>query len=383
MAKGRPKPPAEDPLGPLRVRIDEIDNQILALLQERGEVVRQISATKLEHGLPVFVPAREGRKVDAFREKALERGLDPEWAEDFLRMMMSASRESQSALSFPRATPEARTVLLVGGEGSMGTLFRRVLEASGHQVRTLDRDDWPRLDELARGVDLALVAVPIEVTLEVVRRLAPALPAEAVLADITSTKRPVLDAMLEAHPGPVVGLHPMHGPDVKSFSKQLLVVCHGRGKDAYAWVPEQARLWGMRVKAVDAFQHDEAMDLIQGLRHYLALLHGAFLRSWGLDPGQILDFSSPIYRAELMVIGRIFAQKAELYADIVLASPERRQLLVAFFDHHRRLTEMVEQGDREGFIREFEAIGDYFGDFAEQALTESSYLIHRLTDRFS
>lgn len=372
-----------DPLSSLRARIDEIDDQILALLEERGAVVRQISATKLEHGLPVFVPDREGRKVDAFREKAEERGLDPEWAEDFLRMMMSASRESQSALSFPRATPEARTVLLVGGEGRMGALFRRVLEASGHRVRSLDRDDWPRLGELARGIDLALVAVPIEITLEVVRRLAPALPPEAILADITSTKRPVLETMLEAHPGPVVGLHPMHGPDVKSLSKQLLVVCHGRGEQAYAWLPEQARLWGMRVKEVDAFRHDEAMDLIQGLRHYLALVHGAFLRSWGLDPGQILDFSSPIYRAELMVIGRIFAQKAELYADIVLASPERRQLLIAFFDHHRRLTEMVKEGDREGFIREFEAIGDYFGEFAEQALTESSYLIHRLTDRFS
>ena len=39
--------------------------------------------------------------------------------------------------------------------------------------------------------------------------------------------------------------------------------------------------------------------------------------------------------------------------------------------------------DKAGFIREFEAIGEFFGDFAQQALDESGYLIHRLADRFA
>jgi len=97
----------------------------------------------------------------------------------------------------------------------------------------------------------------------------------------------------------------------------------------------------------------------------------------------MLDYSSPIYRAELMMTGRIFAQDAELYADIVFANKERRDLLLSFFKHQAKLMEMVEKDDKKGFIKEFESVTDFFGRFASQALTESSYLINRLADRFS
>ena len=93
--------------------------------------------------------------------------------------------------------------------------------------------------------------------------------------------------------------------------------------------------------------------------------------------------SSPIYRAELMMTGRIFAQNPELYADIVLSEKSRRDLLLEFLDHHGRLAELVRADDKAGFIAEFKSVSDFFGPFADQALTESSYLIHRLADRFA
>lgn len=97
----------------------------------------------------------------------------------------------------------------------------------------------------------------------------------------------------------------------------------------------------------------------------------------------MLDYSSPIYRSELMMTGRIFAQSAELYADIVFANEERRKLLLQFFEHHKKLAEMVKQDNKEGFIKEFEAVTDFFGSFATRALKESGYLINRLADRFA
>ena len=84
-----------------------------------------------------------------------------------------------------------------------------------------------------------------------------------------------------------------------------------------------------------------------------------------------------------MMTGRIFAQNAELYADIVFSGDERRQVLLDFFDHHGRLAELVRNDDKDGFIGEFTAIGEFFGDFAQQAMEESGYLIHRLADRFA
>jgi chorismate mutase / prephenate dehydrogenase len=372
-----------DPLLPLRQRLDAIDRSILDLLAERNGVVQKVAEEKIRQMLPVFVPQREDDKVESFRREAIAHGLDPDWAEDFLRMIMSSSRASQSLDRFSRATPEPRTLLLVGGRGGMGSLYSRVLQASGHHVRCLDRSDWAKVAELARGVDAAIVAVPIRATLRVIDRLAQHLPKTAVLADFTSNKSVVMERMLAAHPGPVVGLHPLHGPDVHNLSKQLMLVCPGRGAQEYGWLLAQCELWGMRLKEVDPTRHDQAMHLIQGLRHFQALLHGSFLRASGMAPGEILDFSSPIYRAELMLLGRIFAQDAELYADIVFSDADRRKLLGEFLAHQERLARLVEQDDKDGFIAEFEAIAAFFGPSAERALDESGYLIHRLADRFS
>ncbi len=366
-----------------RNQIDDIDNQILDLLQQRNRVVQDVIQTKVEKQLPVFVAGRENEKTNAFREKARERGIDPDWAEDFLRMVMASSRAAQSANTFPRSTQEPKHILYVGGEGGMGALYRKFTENSGHIAYSIDKGNWYQLDEIAPKLDMVVVTVPIRVTEDVIRRLAPKLKPDTILADFTSNKSEPLKVMLDAHSGPVVGLHPMHGPSVPNLSKQLMVFCSGRDSDQADWFKEQCRLWGMRVIDAEPGKHDYVMNLVQGLRHFVALLHGSFMKEYDLNPEEMLEYSSPIYRAELMMTGRIFAQDAELYADIVFANKERRELLLTFFNHQKKLMEMVEKDDKAGFIKEFETVTDYFGSFASQALKESGYLINRLADRFS
>lgn len=373
----------KDKLKDQRQQIDQIDEQILDLLQERNQVVGDVVKRKIENRLPIFIAQREQEKTDSFRSKAIERGLDPEWAEDFLRMIMSSSRASQSDKTFPRVTTEPKHILFVGGEGGMGKLYRRIAEKTGHVVYSIDKGNWYELEAVVPMIDMAIVTVPINVTPSVISRLAPKLKPDTLLADFTSNKSEPLGTMLQEHNGPVLGLHPMHGPDVDNLSKQLMVVCPGREREKSAWFLEQCELWGMRVIEADPEKHDEVMHLVQGLRHFIALLHGTFMREHDLKPGEMLDYSSPIYRAELMMTGRIFAQDAELYADIVFSNKDRRDLLLRFFEHHKRLAELVRNDDKAGFIREFEAVTDFFGSFATQALDESGYLINRLADRFS
>jgi len=372
-----------DGLKSQRERLDQLDERILDLLQERNRLVGEVARHKREQRLPVFVASRETEKSESFRDKAVARGLDPDWAEDFLRMIMSASRASQSAHRFPRSTETPRRILFIGGGGRMGSLFRRVAENSGHATDSIDRGDWYRLGELGSDLDMVIVTVPIEDTVRVIHRLQGRLDPDTVLADFTSHKAEPVAAMLAAHPGPVLGMHPMHGPDVPNLSKQLMVICPARQGERAQWFVEQCRLWGMRVIEREAEQHDRAMDLVQGLRHFVALLHGSFMRRHDLRPAEMLDLSSPIYRAELMMTGRIFAQDPALYADIVFSSEPRRELLLSFLEHHQAMAEMVRNNDRAGFIREFEAVTDFFGEFATQALQESSYLINRLAERFS
>ncbi|MEX2573003.1 MAG: bifunctional chorismate mutase/prephenate dehydrogenase [Balneolaceae bacterium] len=373
----------QDHLKKQRQQIDEIDEKILDLLRQRNHVSRDVVQTKVKSQLPIFVAKREQEKTRQFRSKAAERNLDPDWAEDFLRMIMSSSRASQSSETFPRSTPDPKHILFVGGEGGMGTLYRSIAERTNHHTYSIDKGNWFELESIAPRLDLAIVTVPINITEKVIQRLSAKLKPETVLADFTSNKEGPLSVMLESHPGPVIGLHPMHGPDVHNLSKQLMVVCPGRDMDKASWFVEQCKLWGMRTLPADPGKHDHIMHLVQGLRHYVALLHGSFMKEYDLKPQDMLDYSSPIYRAELMMTGRIFAQDAELYADIVFSNEERRKLLTSFYEHHSKLSDMVRKDDKKAFIKEFEEVTDFFGSFALQALEESGYLINRLADRFS
>jgi chorismate mutase/prephenate dehydrogenase len=366
-----------------RERIDEIDEQILDLLAERARTVQDVIRTKVENQLPVFVPIREKEKSEAFKKLAAQKGIKPEWAEDFLRLIMSSSRDSQSQSKFPIATEKPKHILYIGGDGGMGKLYKRISEQTGHFAYSIDRGNWHELETLIPKLDLIVITVPINVTESVIERLKGRLKKETILADFTSNKSSPISAMLAAHEGPVLGLHPMHGPDVENLSKQLMVVCPGRASEEANWFVKQCELWGMRIIEADPDKHDHVMHLVQGLRHFVALLHGSFMKQHDLKPSDMIDYSSPIYRAELMMTGRIFAQSAELYADIVFSNEERRALLINFFEHHQKLAEMVRNNDRDGFIREFEGVTDFFGKFATQALQESGYLINRLADRFA
>ncbi|MEA5444457.1 chorismate mutase [Gammaproteobacteria bacterium AB-CW1] len=79
-----------------RKAIDEIDREILQLLARRTEIVSDLAVYKQALGLPVRVPERELEKTSGFRQQAAALGLDRDWAEQFLRMIMGASRQLQS-----------------------------------------------------------------------------------------------------------------------------------------------------------------------------------------------------------------------------------------------------------------------------------------------
>lgn len=55
---------------------------------------------------------------------------------------------------------------------------------------------------------------------------------DQILCDFTSVKTPIVEAMMKYHKGPVLGLHPMFGPDVKSLVKQVVVTVPERDEKA-------------------------------------------------------------------------------------------------------------------------------------------------------
>jgi chorismate mutase/prephenate dehydrogenase len=366
----------------LRREIDALDEQFVDLLAQRYQKVQKVVALKKAQRLLVYHPAREEDLISQRREQAARAGLDPDHVEELYRCILRQSRVRQTVQVTSTGVRPGAHVLIVGGRGKMGRYFGRWFAGAGYAVRVLDLDDWPRAAELCAGIALALLSVPIDRTAAVARELGPYLPAECVLADITSVKQVPLEAMLVAHAGPVIGLHPLFGPMTSTMDQQVVAAVPGRAAEACQWLIDQLTAWGNIVLPLEAREHDDLMTIVQGLRHFATFAFGDFLCGKNVNVPRTLELSSPIYRLELGMIGRLFAQDPVLYSEIIFASPERLALLQEFIDSLNRHRRLLETGDKQAFCAEFQRIAQWFGPFCEQALRESNFLIDKLVERF-
>jgi chorismate mutase/prephenate dehydrogenase len=366
----------------LRLQLDAIDQQIVSLLSKRQAEVERVVQLKKAHNIPVYHPAREENLISQRRNQGSKAGLDPDYVEEIYRRILRQSRAEQTAQMAQKGVRAGASILIIGGLGSMGQYFHQWFARAGYQVRILDHKDWPDADRLCQGIELAIISVPIELTVSVAERIGPHLPADCVLTDITSIKGNPLNAMLKAHQGPVIGLHPLFGPTTSTMDKQIVVVTPGRDSDGCQWLIDQFSAWGSIILRVNANEHDKIMSIVQTVRHFATFAFGQFLRRKQIDLPRTLEFSSPIYRLELGMVGRLFAQDPSLYSEIIFASAERCTLLREYLDSLTNNLDMVEKGDKEAFLAEFNKIAEWFGPFSEQAMRESTYLIDKLIERF-
>jgi chorismate mutase/prephenate dehydrogenase len=364
----------EKKLSLLRGEIDEIDSQLVSLLAKRLMVTSKVGELKLTEGKPIFSPEREESMIDARRLQASEAGIAPQLIEDVLRRLMRDSYKSQDASGYQCVNPACETVVIVGGDGLLGSVFVDLFKRSNYDVEVVGEDDWPIKPALLEKTSLMIVAVPIHVTEQVIQQLSN-LPKACVLADFTSVKASPLKHMLEVHQGPVVGLHPMFGPDVTGLIKQTIIACDGREPEKYQWLLSQFNVWGAKVYPVSANEHDKAMSMVQVMRHFSTITYGYHLMEEGVELESLIEMSSPIYRLELIMVGRLFAQNPDLYADIIFSNKTNMSMMKRFAHRFLTLLEDVEKNDKNSFVAKFETVSSWFGDYADDFLAESKSML--------
>ncbi|GMM89423.1 bifunctional chorismate mutase/prephenate dehydrogenase [Vibrio fortis] len=366
-------------LNELRDQIDVVDKQMLELLAQRLALVEKVGEVKSEHGLPIYVPEREAAMLTSRRAEAEKLGVPPQLIEDILRRTMRESYASEKDSGFKCLNPELRSVVVIGGNGQLGGLFGRMFKLSGYDVKVLGSKDWDKADELLKDAGLVVVTVPIHLTEGVIDKLGN-LPSDCILCDLTSIKSKPLQRMLAVHQGPVVGLHPMFGPDVPSLAKQVIVYSDGRGQESYQWLLEQFGIWGASLCSMDAQEHDHGMTLIQALRHFTSFAYGLHLSKENPNIDRLLQLSSPIYRLEIAMVGRLFAQDPNLYGDIILSSDENIAMIRRFHHCFGEALKILEGKDKAQFVESFNEVSEWFGDYSQQFLQESQSLLKQAHD---
>jgi len=373
--------PAKLDLSSLRAELDRVDAAIAALIGQRLALARRVGERKAASGAAIFDRDRENDLLRARRAAARERSLDPDVVENVFRQIILASHREQRRTLRARSTVEPLTVAVVGGKGRMGGFFANFFREIGHSVLVADLDTELTPQQAAAQADVVVVSVPIASTLEVIEQVGPHVRAQSLLMDLTSLKEAPVQAMLEHSDAEVVGAHPLFGPGVESLARQVVALCPARGTRWAGWLRRTLEAEGAEVVETTPVAHDRMMAIIQVLRHFGTIALGATLADLGVNVQETLRFSSPIYRLELVMVGRLFSQSPELYADIEMENPRRNDVIDAFAQRVDRLAQQVRAGDREAFMREFRRVSAYFGDFKDQAMEESAYLIARMVER--
>ncbi len=372
--------PSKD-LAMLRQELADKDTELVRLLAERMSLIREVAKYKAEKGLPSFDREREGALLDTLLAKASDAGLPEDVVRDIFATLFAASRLDQRRFLQTRA--EKYTVGVIGGTQGMGAFMAKVLRSVGYEVETTGLDEGRTAEEVAASHDLVILAVPIAATVEIARKVGPSVRPGACLMDVTSIKRQPLAAMLESTPNTVdvVGTHPMFGPHGTDFDRQKVVLCRGRGEAGFARVKKLYEGFGAETIEATAEEHDAQMALIQVLIHEKTMVLGSVLERLKADLGRSLQFASPIYRTELAMIGRIFSQRAELYADILTANEAALKLSSVFEQEAGHFARAVAMSDRDTIIRRFRQVSTYMQDFAAWAKKQSDAILEELVRR--
>ncbi len=263
-----------------------------------------------------------------------------------------------------------QAVAIVGGYGEMGRWFARFFTERGYDVTLVGRSSQVRYADF----DLVVIAVPIDVTCDVIARVAPQLKAGALLFDLASIKRQPVKHMVASAPHSVelASVHPLFGPSMPTMEGQTIIVVPVRGDRGRRYLVDLFESAGAHVEELSPDEHDHLMSVIQGLTHFGYITMGATLEALNFDIKRSRRFMSPVYEIFIDFIGRILGQNPRLYAAIQMNTD--RSVHEAFLAQSAALIRAINARDTDAFIETMKRAARHFGD-AEPALKRSNKLI--------
>lgn len=230
--------------------------------------------------------------------------------------------------------------VIVGSTGRMGAMLMARAKTAGLQVAGVD---VPLTSEVlapaCAGAELVLICVPAAVFPEVAAIVCAHLSQTAVLADITSVKEIPLRQMEDIWSGPVVGTHPLFGPQPDPEADQPVAIVPGK-KAEKAHVALAAGFFtalGCRVFPTTAEKHDRAMASIQNMNFITSLAYFALLSG----QGDLLPFLTPSFRRRQNAARKMLTEDARMFAGLFEANPHSYEAV----RQYRQMLNLAAAGD--------------------------------------
>jgi chorismate mutase-like protein len=109
----------------LRTRIDRLDQALISVVAERLAICREVAAVKEDSDTPVIQPARVRDVVTSRRQQAIEAGIDPDFAEQLFRVLLTETHRIEVAGHRPDPAPD-KSAASTNAPSGLDTVTSRV-----------------------------------------------------------------------------------------------------------------------------------------------------------------------------------------------------------------------------------------------------------------
>jgi prephenate dehydrogenase len=267
---------------------------------------------------------------------------------------------------------------IIGGTGSMGQWFGKFFSGAGHTVLVSGRKTETTYTDIIKECDAVILSVPLDAAIEVSGQIGPLLRKNQLLMDLCSLKEAVVKNMLDKTEADVIGTHPLFGPFMDSIKGQNVIMCPGRGEQWLKWLENEFVSKGAFVTVMNPSVHDRHMAIVQGLTHFLAICMGRTLQKMNMNNSTALSCSTPVFKINYDLIGRLFAQDIGLYQNLISRNIHFGNVLDLFLSSVDEGKNSLFSGQDEKGLLFLENVRDYFKDSCLISLKESNKIINAL-----
>jgi len=267
---------------------------------------------------------------------------------------------------------------IIGGTSQFGQWFRFFFENNHCEVLIASRNTELTPKELAKKADIVIISVPIRETLKVIREVRDLLKSDALLCDFTSLKKNPVKEMLKRKKGGVLGMHPLFGPLVPSMEGQLIVFCEERNNKWVGFLEDLFQSKGAKIIKVSPKEHDKQMAMVQSMTHFLNISFAKVLQKQKIQPQNF--FSTPVFRLQAMLMGRILGSNPLLYSDLEIENEAFHKLLKEFIFQVNKFSKIVLEKKSEKFEKDFTLAAKAMKNFipiAQMKTTEIMYILDK------
>jgi prephenate dehydrogenase len=289
-------------------------------------------------------------------------------------------------------------IAVIGGTRGLGRWIAAFLSGKGLKVVITGRNRitgesiskkyglmyTPDNVEAASTSDVVIIALPIDVTTEVIKEIGPEMKEGSLLLDVTSVKEEPSKIMNQfaAKGVEVLPCHPMFGPRIRSLDGQVVVLTPIVTGKWYNKVLNFLESENTRVIVTTPEIHDRMMSIVQGLTHFAYISIAATIEKLDIDVKESRKFASPIYSLMLDTIARITAQNPYLVYSIQTKNSYIGETHDTFLKTFKELKDMISTGKREEFVDTMSSAAKHLDDI-ESALGRSDKAISALTAEVS